>query len=63
MCYTNNKSKQFAWDVCGDIIVRNLLKNNNGTIQIPVASIDGAFVFKGDGFTMQEIVVGGVEYD
>lgn len=61
MCYTNNKSKQFAWDVCGDIIVRNLLKNNNGSIQIPVASIDGTFVFKGDMFAMQEIVVGGAE--
>lgn len=59
MCYTNSKSKQFAWDVCGDKIVANLLKKNNGIIQIPVECDDGTFVFKGDRFSMKEVVLGG----
>ncbi len=26
ICYKSNVSKQFAWDICGDVMVKNLLK-------------------------------------
>ena len=29
ICYKNNSSKQFAWDICGDVILENLFKRNN----------------------------------
>lgn len=35
LCYNSNGSKQFVWDVCGDVIVKNLLELNNYTINIP----------------------------
>jgi hypothetical protein len=33
LCYTNNYSKQFAWDICGDVFVENLLDKNNRKIK------------------------------
>ncbi len=30
ICYNSNCSKKFAWDICGDQIVRNLLKRSGG---------------------------------
>ena len=32
LCYTSNQSKQFAWDICGETIIENLLEKNNNTI-------------------------------
>jgi hypothetical protein len=43
MCYTNNNSKQFAWDVCGNVFVENLLKKNDFKIKY-LEMVDG----KGD---------------
>ncbi len=40
MCYTNNESKQFVWDVCGDVIIKNLLLRNNNKVKYPVLSND-----------------------
>lgn len=33
MCYTNDLSKQFAWDICGEIFIENLLNKNNRKIK------------------------------
>lgn len=30
ICYNSNCSKKFVWDICGDQIVKNLLKRNGG---------------------------------
>ncbi len=38
LCYNSDSSKQFAWDICGDVIVDNLLRNNNYHITIPTES-------------------------
>ena len=26
ICYKSNNSKQFAWDLCGEVFIKNLLK-------------------------------------
>lgn len=36
LCYIKDKNKQFAWDICGDIIVKNLLEKNNYTYSYPI---------------------------
>lgn len=63
LCYTTNKSKQFAWDMCGDVIVSNLIAKNNNSMQFPVLCDDGDFEFKGERFSMKEVCVGGVEHE
>lgn len=36
ICYNSNQNKQFVWDMCGDVIINRLLKENNHSINIPV---------------------------
>ncbi len=57
LCYKNNKSKQFAWDICGDIIIDNLLKNNNFKISYPVLDDCGDIEYAGEKFIMIEMEV------
>ncbi len=53
ICYSSEKSKQFAWDICGDIIIENLLENNNYIINYPVlVDSNGEFEFGGEQFVM-----------
>lgn len=54
ICYTNESSKQFAWDVCGDVIIKNLLERNNGVISYPVPiDTDGEFSVNGQEYIME----------
>lgn len=52
VCYTSNKSKSFAWDVCGDEIFSNVLKNSGGQIQFPVKDENGEIKFCGETFSL-----------
>ena len=61
LCYTTNKSKQFAWDMCGETIVSNLVAKHNNSMQFPVLCVDGDFEFKGERFSMKEVCIGGAE--
>jgi hypothetical protein len=55
MCYSNNNnSKQFAWDICGDVIIKNLLKNNNYEINYPTLCKSGDINFNGQCFKMEK---------
>lgn len=59
ICYSNNNSKSFAWEMCGDQIVQNLLRKNDGRINYLVRSDDGNVEFNGYKFeerTMTEDV-------
>lgn len=48
ICYSSNKSRQFAWDICGKTIINNLLKKNDYIINYPVYSNGiGEFEFGG----------------
>lgn len=54
MCYTNNNSKQFAWDICGDVFIKNLLVLNKCIINYPTLSEDGDIYFNGQNFKMDK---------
>ena len=56
ICYNGmKKSKQFAWTLCGDIMVRNLLKHRNYKLAYPKQVEQGDFTYKGLQFIMEEI--------
>lgn len=53
LCYSSSKSKQFVWDICGEVIIENLLNKNGNVINYPVlAKSDGEFEFGGEQFIM-----------
>lgn len=55
LCYLKSKnSKQFAWDVCGDMFIKNLLKRNHYKISYPELDKDGDIEFDGMRFSMKE---------
>ncbi len=54
LCYSKSKSsKQFAWDICGDMIISNLLKRNNYKIIYPTKNEDGDINFAGESFSLE----------
>lgn len=54
LCYSkSNYSKQFAWDICGDIFIQNLLKRNHYRISYPTADRNGDIEFNGMRFSMK----------
>lgn len=55
LCYPHANSKQFAWDMCGEYIIRNLLQKHNNLISYPVQDKDGDIEFKGQKFSMRTI--------
>lgn len=59
LCYTTNRSKQFAWDISGDVFIENLLSNNNYKIQYPEVDDNGDITFNGFNFTMKSKQIGG----
>lgn len=53
LCYSSSKSKQFAWDICGEVIIENLLEKNNHMMNYPVlVKSNGEFEFGGEQFIM-----------
>ncbi|WP_062408594.1 hypothetical protein [Paenibacillus naphthalenovorans] len=61
ICYKRNTSKQFAWDICGEQIISNLLKRNKNIIHIPVLDENGDVEFGGETFSMKKILIEGEE--
>lgn len=53
LCYKHTKTKKFAWSICGDQIIRNLLKKNNNRISFPVLCDDGDIEFAGEKFKLE----------
>lgn len=54
LCYSKSKSsKQFAWDICGDMIIANLLKRNNYKVTYPTQDENGDICFSGKRFSMK----------
>lgn len=55
ICYSKQnekKSKQFAWDICGEQIIKNLCQRNNFNINIPIKDENGDIEFNGKKFRM-----------
>ena len=59
VCYTSNKNKSFAWDIAGEQIFKNVLKNNGYIIQYPVRDDDGDIEFCGRKFSIYTQTIGG----
>lgn len=54
LCYSKSKySKQFAWDICGDMFIQNLLKRHNYMVTYPTLDKDGDIEFNGLHFSMK----------
>ena len=58
LCYSeaSNKSKQFAWDMCGNVFVKNLLRKNDYVISYPELDENGDIYFGGNRFSMKKII-------
>ena len=57
MCYKKDASKQFAWDVSGDEMVSNLLKNTGGRMFVPERDDSGDVVFQGERYKFNIVEV------
>jgi len=53
MCYTKEKTKQFAWEMCGKSIINNLLRAGDNTMQYPVNDDDGDITYRGHNYIMK----------
>lgn len=58
ICYKKSCSKQFAWDICGEDIINNLLIKNNHTIYYPVMNDSGDIEFSGKKFILHNKQIG-----
>ena len=59
ICYSHSHSKQFAWDICGNEIIENLLARNDYTIHYPTMDETGDIQFGGKTFKMCTKKIGG----
>ncbi|RXZ83378.1 hypothetical protein EBB07_06070 [Paenibacillaceae bacterium] len=60
ICYQEihtNKSKQFAWDLCGEPIIVRLLENHHYKVRYPVRDDHGDIHFQGERFRMIEKIM------
>lgn len=57
LCYTHNKSKSFAWDVCADQIIENLLEKNGNKISYITANENGNIEYDGMTFERRNYIV------
>ena len=54
LCYSKSKnSKQFAWDICGEMFIKNLLKKHNYKVSYPELDENGDIEFAGMKFSMK----------
>ena len=59
--YQRSSTKQFAWTMCSNEIVQNLLDKHDGWINFPTMSPDGEIHFGGNRFTPCRIQIGAAE--
>ena len=59
ICYATNKSKSFAWDIAGEQIFNNVLKNNGYQIEYPIKDEVGDIEFCGNRFSLHKQLIGG----
>lgn len=53
ICYKKSSTKRFAWNMCGDEIIENLLINNNRIISYPTLDPDGDIRYCGESFRLE----------
>lgn len=57
ICYRSSHSKQFAWEMCADTIIENLLKKNDNEISYVYKDNDGDIEYCGERFSRGRIKV------
>ena len=55
ICYTKSSTKRFAWEMCGDEIIKNLLYRNDGEISYPTIDPSGEIEYGGEHFSLQKV--------
>ena len=63
MCYLGSLPKNIVWDVCGDIIIQNMLKKNDYMMTYPERSENAEFWCGGVKYADRTIKVGGETND
>jgi hypothetical protein len=58
-CYKYNGNKEILWNVCGETIVKRLMKDNE--LYYPIVNPDGDFEVQGKKYSMKQYLVGGGE--
>ena len=51
LCYKRSGTKQFAWSICGEEIIENLLEKNGGMISYPTLDENGDITYGGYTFS------------
>ena len=59
LCYCRSASKRFAWDICPDAIIQNLLANNDWQISAPVINPCGDIEYCGARYSVITKTIGG----
>ena len=57
LCYKTENSKQFAWDICAPMFIKNLFKKNGYSITYPELSQNWNFKYMGYGFEMKTMAI------
>lgn len=63
LCYSKERSKQFAWDMCGEVMLRHLLDKNDGMINYCQRSQRGDIWYGGRTYTMKQLCVKDGDHD
>lgn len=58
LCYQRSNSKQFAWDMVGSVIIRNLLEKNKYKVKYLERDDNGDVVYCGEKFSVREGEIG-----
>lgn len=54
ICYTKSSTKRFAWEMCGNEIIKNLLRRNDGVISYPTIDPNGDIEYGGERFSLRK---------
>ena len=52
VCYNSNSGKLFAWEMCGDVIINNLMNRYGHRISFPVANDEGEIEYAGSRYEL-----------
>ena len=57
ICYKKAGTKQFAWDICGDQIIKNLLSTHENKVNYPTLDVNGEHIYKGYKFKLEQMII------
>lgn len=57
LCYTRNSTKRFAWSMCAQEIIHNLLVKNDYYISFPTVDTCGDITYCGENFSVKSIKI------